>query len=111
MKVLSVKQPWAKLIASGSKSIEARTWTTLYRGPLPIVSSKRPNKPPPGKAVAIAELVDCRQITEADEEAACCKIYPDAKAWVSENVQRVRPLPAKGHWEYSTARLKERCSK
>lgn len=42
MKALSVKQPWAELIASGVKTIETRTWYTSYRGPLLICSSKRP---------------------------------------------------------------------
>lgn len=31
---LSVRQPWAELILSGRKSIEVRSWTTDYRGPL-----------------------------------------------------------------------------
>lgn len=36
MKALSVKQPWAALIASGEKPYEVRTWRTDYRGPLVI---------------------------------------------------------------------------
>lgn len=40
MKALNVKQPWAWLIASGKKTIETRTWSTKYRGPILIVSSK-----------------------------------------------------------------------
>ena len=31
---LSVRQPWAELILTGRKTIELRTWTTSYRGPL-----------------------------------------------------------------------------
>ena len=38
---ISVRQPWAGLIASGQKTIETRTWETRYRGPLLIASSKR----------------------------------------------------------------------
>lgn len=34
MKALSVKQPWANLIANKQKGIEIRTWGTNYRGPL-----------------------------------------------------------------------------
>ena len=96
MRALSVKQPWANLIASGSKTIETRTWATSYRGPLLIVSSKRPNIPPAGSAVAIVQLVDCRRMTRADEAAACCDIYPNAVSWVLENVRRIRPFPVKG---------------
>lgn len=36
MKVLTVRQPWASLIALGAKSIETRSWPTSYRGPLAI---------------------------------------------------------------------------
>jgi ASCH domain len=31
---LSIRQPWLELILRGLKSIELRTWTTDYRGPL-----------------------------------------------------------------------------
>ena len=96
MKALSVKQPWANLIASGRKTIETRTWTTTYRGSLLIVSSKRPNISPAGSAVAVVELVDCRRMTKADEAAACCAVYPNAVSWVMEDIRRVRPFPVKG---------------
>lgn len=35
-KALSIRQPWASLIASGHKTIENRTWQVGYRGPLLI---------------------------------------------------------------------------
>jgi len=31
---LSIRQPWAELILCGKKTIELRSWTTDYRGPL-----------------------------------------------------------------------------
>jgi hypothetical protein len=40
MQALSIKQPWATLIAQGYKKIENRTWVTSYRGPLLIHASK-----------------------------------------------------------------------
>ncbi|ALJ98716.1 ASCH domain-containing protein [Burkholderia thailandensis] len=40
MKALSVRQPWAWLLAAGHKNIENRTWVTSYRGPLLIHASK-----------------------------------------------------------------------
>ena len=46
LKALSVQQPWANLIADGNKTIEVRSKSTSYRGPLLIVSSKRPDVPP-----------------------------------------------------------------
>ncbi len=36
MKVLTLHQPWASLVALGVKSIETRSWSTSYRGPLAI---------------------------------------------------------------------------
>ena len=32
MKAISIKQPWASLIAHGIKDIENRSWRTNYRG-------------------------------------------------------------------------------
>lgn len=40
MKALSIRQPWAWLIAEGIKDIENRTWKTDYRGKLIIHASK-----------------------------------------------------------------------
>ena len=36
MKVLTLSQPWATLVAIGAKRIETRSWATKYRGPLLI---------------------------------------------------------------------------
>lgn len=36
MKVLTLHQPWASLVALGVKTIETRSWSTSYRGPLAI---------------------------------------------------------------------------
>lgn len=41
MKVLSVTQPWASLIAIGAKKIETRSWPTKFRGRIAIHASKR----------------------------------------------------------------------
>ncbi len=39
MKALSIKQPWASLIAHGIKDIENRTWKTNFRGRIYIHAS------------------------------------------------------------------------
>ena len=39
MKVLSVRQPYAALLVCGAKRLEARGWSTRYRGPLLIHAS------------------------------------------------------------------------
>lgn len=41
--VLTLHQPWATLIALGVKTIETRSWSTKYRGPIAIhAGTKRP---------------------------------------------------------------------
>lgn len=42
MKAISIKQPWASLIAHGIKDIENRTWATKYRGKVLIHASGKP---------------------------------------------------------------------
>lgn len=95
-KALSLKQPWANMIASGEKTIETRRWPTEYRGPLLIVSSKSPNIPPIGCAVALATLRDCRRMTKADEGAARCQLYAGAYAWVLQDIRPLKPFPVRG---------------
>lgn len=104
MKALSVKQPFASLIASGRKTIETRNWSTSYRGDLLIVSSKTscrddPEKYPDellGWALCVINLVDCRMMQRLDEEAAACYVYAGAVAWVFENIRRIKPFPVRG---------------
>jgi hypothetical protein len=44
MKCLSLKQPYAELLASGKKTIELRNWNTKLRGKFLIHASKNVNK-------------------------------------------------------------------
>ncbi len=96
MKALSIKQPWANMIANGEKTIETRLWPTDYRGPLLIVSCKTPSLPPAGCALAIADLVACRPMTKTDEIAARCAKYPGAYSWVLGNIRKIEPFPVRG---------------
>ena len=52
MKAISLWQPWASLMAYGFKTIETRSWATLYRGPLLIHAAKRKMDLIHSKAVA-----------------------------------------------------------
>ncbi len=40
MKALTLTQPWATLVAIGAKTIETRSWSTSYRGPVAIHAAK-----------------------------------------------------------------------
>jgi hypothetical protein len=94
MKALSLWQPWATLIAIGAKSIETRSWSTTYRGPLAIHAAKKWDRAtsrmcadepfrsqllaagyepqrsdwglPLGAVVALARVEDCFQFKAAD---------------------------------------------
>lgn len=104
MKALSVRQPWADLIASGKKTLEIRSWKTDYRGPLLIcASAKRLPKFVPyhdqvryGVAVCVVHLNHCRLMAKGDEKWALCDWIPDYYAWEIANVRRVKDVPIKG---------------
>ncbi len=71
MKVLTIKQPFATLIAEGLKEYEFRTWKTKYRGEFLIHAGKGIDKKamerykhlnleyPTGCIIAKATLTDC----------------------------------------------------
>lgn len=44
MKAITIKQPWASLIAHGIKDIENRTWKTNFRGTVLIHTASTPDK-------------------------------------------------------------------
>lgn len=71
MKIITLKQPWASLVAYGIKKYEFRTWKTNYRGKLLIHAGAGIDKDemkkyvdlgidfPKSKIIAIVDLVDC----------------------------------------------------
>ncbi|BDA74424.1 conserved hypothetical protein [Calothrix sp. PCC 7716] len=42
MKIITLHQPWATLIALGYKQYETRSWSTQYRGALAIHAAQKP---------------------------------------------------------------------
>ena len=98
MKALSVRQPWASMIAQGSKTIETRTWPTKHRGDLLIVSSKQPkiDHLPTGQALCVVRLYDCRPMTRDDEPKARSQRYEGAWAWCFANVRPVEHVHIRG---------------
>lgn len=96
MKALSIKQPWANLIAEGMKTIETRVWSTSHRGKILIVSSKKPVIQLAGYALAVANLIDCRPMTREDEENAQCEVYVNAYSWILTDITKIQPFPVKG---------------
>lgn len=102
---LSIHQPWANMIADGEKAIEVRCWSTSYRGPLLICSTKKNDVEPRGCGVALATLVDCRPMTESDEDAACCVCDVGDIAWVLDRVLAIQPFPVRGQRSLFSVRV------
>lgn len=77
MKVITIKQPFATLIAKGIKEYEFRTWKTKYRGDILIHAGKGIDKKamerykhlnleyPTGCIIAKANVTDCIYVDEA----------------------------------------------
>ena len=76
MKVLTLKQPWATLIAEGIKKYEFRTWKTNYRGKILIHAGSGIDKKemekfeflhlkyPKKRILAEVEIVDCLELDD-----------------------------------------------
>ena len=96
MKALSIKEPWASMILNGEKTIETRTWNTKFRGDFVICVSKKPASEYSGRAIAIAELYDVKEMVKEHESDACCSIYPRAKSWFLRNIRSITPFEVKG---------------
>jgi hypothetical protein len=103
VKALSVRQPWAYLIATGKKTVECRSWRTDYRGPLLICASGRAviyedERLEAGNALCIVELVDVRPFLKKHCTMACMKYAPDpgSWAWMFQKAILIDPFPVKG---------------
>lgn len=100
MKLITLHQPWASLIALGIKEYETRNWNTPYRGEILIHAAKKTITQPsldwfknnfsyvPGEAIAKIQqqpnygcvvahgyLADCLQMTSADPQEGQICIY------------------------------------
>jgi hypothetical protein len=113
IKCLSVRQPWANLIATGRKTIEVRTWwpTVPTGSKLLIVSSLRPPIAPAGFAVAMATLYDVERLRKDHLAAACLDKMPDKPsfAWHLMDVVRLfDPFRVKGRLGIWTIEVEDR---
>jgi len=95
---LSVKQPWAALLAAGVKTVEVRTWPTARRGTVFLHAAKVPDPRPHGWTlvntpklirdaavgggiVSVAELVDCVTYLDATAFAADIARHRNLPSW------------------------------
>lgn len=76
LKVLTLRQPWATLVAEGIKKYEFRSWKTNYRGKVLIHAGMGIDKEdmkkyenmnlkfPSRRIIAIVEIEDCLELNE-----------------------------------------------
>ncbi len=126
MKAITIKQPFASLIAAGLKEYEFRTWKTAYRGELLIHAGKSVDEEamkkfegygleyPVGCILAKSVLEDCVKVDDsvkAELRRKNALVYsgttenPDFNGYgfKLENVVPIVPIPVSGKlglWEY-----------
>lgn len=126
MKVITIKQPFASLIAAGIKEYEFRTWKTKYRGDILIHAGKGVDKKamekfkcynleyPTACIIAKAKITDCVKIDPAARKKLNTKnnlVYSsvvkhtewEGYGFKLENVEKIKPIEIKGKlslWEY-----------
>ncbi len=92
---LSVKQPWAALLAAGVKTVEVRTWPTGRRGRLLIHASKVSDPRPEGWAwLTTPELKAAAELTGGVigvGELVGCVQYPTKAAFEADRGRHLNP--------------------
>jgi len=128
MKAITIKQPWATLIAEGYKEYEFRTWKTKYRGDILIHAGKGIDKKamerfkhlnleyPVGKIIAKAIITDCVKVDDRLRDVLAKKdpiVYKgvinkssndwDGYGFKLENIEKINPIEVNGKlslWDY-----------
>jgi hypothetical protein len=115
MKALSIRQPWAELIVQGKKTLELRSWTVNYRGPLAIHASQtvereacvanglHPDSVTTGAIVGVVDLIDIVELDEAAylahraDHFAPDRFEPPLYGWQLQNAHALpQPRPMRG---------------
>ncbi len=131
MKVITIKQPYATLIAEGIKKYEFRTWKTNYRGEILIHAGKSIDKKameqfrnyhfsyPTSCIIAKVTITDCIQVDEKQRQMLKTKnplVYRNVikdKTWNGyafklEKVQKIEPIKINGKlglWNYDIIKI------
>jgi hypothetical protein len=114
MKAISIKQPWAWLIANGYMTVENKKWYTAHRGDILIHASKSqadldrdikhvreyfkigidPKQLLFGQVLAVAQLIEC---TKAPMTPIDMYWHERGKfAWVLRRVRQIEPFAVRG---------------
>lgn len=107
MKALSIHPYYASAIVTGYKSVECRTWSTNYRGPVLICSTaKKYHDTIPAHALGVVQLIDVVPFEKKHLEPALMlpKDYkPGMYAWILDKNRIIEPIPVKGKlslWDF-----------
>lgn len=124
MKVLTLKQPWATLVAEGIKKYEFRSWKTKYRGKILIHAGSSIDKQemekyrnlgfdfPKGSIIACVDLIDCLELDKklneeiiSENNIAYGDKFRTGYAWKLENVKKIKNIDnikgQLGLWNYN----------
>ena len=109
MRVITLKQPWATLVAEGLKKYEFRSWKYNYRGEILIHAGKGIDETamskfkdlnlefPTSRIVAKVNIVDCIELNQEVNKKIILenqlvygnKIDRTGYAWVLNNVKKI----------------------
>ena len=108
MKVITLKQPWATLVAEGIKKYEFRSWKTNYRGKILIHAGVGIDKEdmkkyknmnlefPSRRIIAEVEIEDCLELNEKlnkknkkKKNIAYGSKYRTGYAWKLKNIKKI----------------------
>lgn len=109
MKIITLKQPWATLVAEGIKKYEFRSWKTNYRGKVLIHAGAGVDKKdmerfkdlnlefPSKKIIAEVEIEDCLELDDklnneiiAENNIAYGSKVRTGYAWKLKNVKKIK---------------------
>lgn len=128
MRVITIQEPWASLIAANIKTIETRSWPCYEYGDLYIHAGLSKIKPAEVRRREMQKLIptalhygeifikttlsECvviteeyaRQIEESDPLCySCGNFTPGRYAWVLSNIETIEPIKVRGKlgiWYY-----------
>lgn len=118
MKAISLWQPWASLMAMGSKKIETRGHPIRYRGTLLIHAAKKvlplwmiqdvlnsvdgiyPRLLPRGCLLCRVDIIDCKQVNSRNAPPLNELPFGDFRTgrymWITDNLVTFDPIPFSG---------------
>lgn len=131
MKVITLIQPWATLVALGEKKIETRSWSTNFRGRIAIHAGKKIDRSVFGQPyylevfqkysitpaniitssiIATCRIGDVKRTEElidkiSNQEFAFGNYEPNRYGWILDDLNLIKPIEGVkgmlGFWNYN----------